>query len=155
MSDPYDFQTQLAVGQDGEAFLDAFFRREGFTITPASAAEQRTEIDRWFVDRHERRFSVEYKRDATAGRTGNAFVELWGDVEHRRRGWARMSAAAYLIYYVPEPEAIYVIPMRALRGKLADWALRYPTRRIPNKHWTTEGLLVPLREFERIALKVY
>lgn len=151
---PYDFQTQLAAGRKGEAFLDAFFA-PSYAITKATEAEQRTEIDRWFIHRASgRRFSVEYKTDSLAGKTGNAFVETVSVDTRARSGWAYMSAAEILMYYLPEPETIYVLRMSNLRQHLPSW-LRYPTGKALNKGYWTHGLLVPLHEFERIAVKVY
>lgn len=39
--------------------------------------------------------------------------------------------------------------------RLPDWLRRYPKRDVPNEGYTTQGILVPLKEFDAIALRVY
>lgn len=152
---PYDFRAQLSAGQRGEAILDRFFRR-AYVITPASDAEQRTEIDRWFTNRKSgRRFSVEFKTDSLAGKTGNAFIETTSVEEQNKPGWATMSQAEYLIYFVRDPDAIYVVRFKDLRWRLPGWELTCARKSVANKGWTTVGLLVPLAELERCALVVW
>jgi hypothetical protein len=148
----YDFTTQLHAGADGEARLDAYFAK-WYTIRHATRIEQRCGIDRVF-SRPGGHFKVEYKTDATAASTGNAFVETVSVDTIRKAGWAYASEADYLIYYVPGPETIYIVAMPALRRELARWKATYPLRKIPNKDYHTHGLLVPLDEFERIAERV-
>jgi hypothetical protein len=154
MSTPYDFKDQKCAGDRGEAVLDHFFSRV-YAIEPATDDQQRRGIDRWFTNRKTgHRFTVEYKSDALAGRTGNAFVETTSDKARQKPGWAYSSAAEYLVYYVLEPEAIYILRLADLRRKLWDWERQYPHKEVKNTSWTTEGLLVPLREFERLAVMV-
>jgi hypothetical protein len=158
----YSSDTQLAMGVQGEEALDQFFGR-WYDITPVDMTAQRAGIDRVFVERESKQsFTVEYKTDATAGRTGNAFVETISidpnPGQHRlarRLGWAVRSQATALIYYIPDPETIYLISMRRLRRQLPRWREEYPVRRIPNRGYHTVGLLVPLDEFECIARKVF
>lgn len=148
----YDFTTQLAHGADGEAKLDAYFSK-WYTIRHATRIEQRCGIDRVF-SRPGGLFKVEYKTDTTAASTGNAFVETVSVDTFGKPGWAYASEADYLIYYIPGPEAIYIIAFATLRKHLARWVKSYPVRKIPNKSYHTHGILVPLDEFERIAEKV-
>lgn len=154
---PYNFHTQNAIGKRGEIFLDHFFERR-YEIIPATEADQKVEIDRWFVNHKTgHRFSVEYKTDEAAGRYGNAFVELESNHERGTDGWARMSQAEYLIYYIPKPETIYIVRFTDLRKHLPQWEADYPQKRIPNqtnKAYTTIGVVVPLHEFERCAVLV-
>lgn len=158
---PYDFQTQNAAGQRGETYLDRFFSRI-YVIEPATRDQQRREIDRWFTNRKTgNRITVEYKTDSLAGLTGNAFVEITSDKERQKPGWAYSSDADFLLYYVPDPDAIYAIRFADLRQRLWTWESRYPLKAVANhapatnSRWTTEGLLVPLHEFERCAVWVY
>ncbi len=145
----YQFDAQLADGLEGEAFLDAVFRR-WYRITPATRAQQRQGINRWFR-RDKRRLSVEYKTDTTAARTGNAFVETVSvDITHTL-GWAYTSQADYLAYYIPPDGLVYIIRFDVLRSQLPRWERRYPVRRIANEGYHTQGLLVALREFEACA----
>jgi hypothetical protein len=152
----HDFATKLAEGQDGESRLDDFFRNKGYRIRPASYDEQRAGIDRHFNNLltgacH----TVEYKSDRVAGRTGNAFVETVSVDREGISGWAFRSRADYLIYCVVEPETIYVLEMAMLRRVLPAWVKRYPVRVAHNRDYDTHGVLVPLYEFEQLAVHVY
>ena len=123
-----------------------------FDITPATDAEQRLGIDRHFLRHRDRqRFTVEYKTDHTAGRTGNAFVETISVDTANKPGWAFTSTAQVLIYHVPDAGTLYIIDFPRLRHHLPTWQQTYPTRAIPNRSYHTHGLLVPLKEFEAIA----
>ena len=152
---PYDFQQQLAIGAQGEAFLDQFFAGR-YVITPATDAEQRLGIDRHFVNRATNNaFTVEYKTDAIARKTHNAFIETISVDARGKSGWAYTSTAEFLAYYVPGDELIYVMRFADLRKRLADWALRYPVKSALNEGYKTTGLLVPLHELEVCAMQVY
>jgi hypothetical protein len=151
----YSFQRQLAQGEEGEKFLDEFFSPD-FHIQRATREEQRQGIDRRFSHKRTgRKWAVEYKTDARAGQTGNAFVETESVSAGHKAGWALSSRADFLVYFVPEPATIYLLPMAAVRRKLQDWAARYPSRQVANVGYVTTGLLVPLHEFERIAAEVF
>lgn len=148
---PYNFNTQLTDGEAGEQRLDQYFS-QWFTITPATAAEQRRGIDRHFLrHRDGQSFTVEYKTDHTAGKTGNAFVETISVDTQNKPGWAITSTAQVLIYHVPDAGTLYIIDLPRLRQHLPRWQKTYPTRQIPNRGYHTHGLLVPLKEFEQIA----
>lgn len=152
----FDFDSQNDKGKKGEQFLDAFFRHRGYVVDPATNAEQRTDIDRWFTHKHtQHHFSVEFKTDGRAGKTGNAFVETESNHERGTPGWAKMSEADYLIYYIPDPETIYVIRFETLRNILPQWGKLYTSKSVANRKYTTVGLLVPLHEFEHIAVVVF
>jgi len=164
----YHFATQLSRGRRYEEQLDAFFaQRLPVEIQPATDAEQRQGIDRWFMARTSAgdgrprgRDAVEYKADTVAGRTGNAFIETVsvdrGPDSPPKPGWAMTSQARYLVYLVAgQEEAIYLIPFRRLRLCLPRWGREYPTGAAPNEGYTTKGLLVPLHELERIAIAVW
>lgn len=151
----YDFQQQLAVGHDGEAFLDQFFSKD-YIITPSTPEEQRMEIDRYFEHRQSGdRFAVEYKTDPKAQHTHNAFIETISVDTKGKAGWVSISAANYLIYYVPGDEVIYVLRFAILRRRLPYWAVRYPVKAVKNNGYQTWGLLVPLHELEKCAVIVY
>jgi len=47
-----------------------------------------------------------------------------------------------------------VIQMDRLKGKVDLWKERHATRSIPNRGYNTIGVLVPLREFEQLAITV-
>lgn len=151
----YDFKRQLANGERGEAFLDAFFARV-YDITPATAAEQRQGIDRHFVNRTTgAKLTVEYKTDTRAARTNNAFIETVSVDRVGKSGWAYTSQADWLAYFVPGQELVYLIHFSDLRQRLPKWATRYPVREALNAGYKTLGLLVPLVELKRCARAVF
>jgi hypothetical protein len=152
----FDFETKLAEGQQYEQRLDGFFARYDIDIRPATMEEQRQGIDRFFTSRTTGTVdAVEYKADSRAGQTGNAFIETVSVDTTGKPGWAVASRARYLVYLVTEPEAVYLVPMRRLRLQINRWQREYPTGSAANGSYTTKGLLVPLRELEKIAVMVW
>lgn len=150
----YKFQRQLQQGEAYERHLDAVFAGE-FAIEPATREQQRAGIDRIFTRRSDgKRFTVEYKADSKAGRTGNAFVETTSVDTTGKAGWATSSQADILIYLVTEPETIYCIALPRLRAKLGGWQRKYRNAAANNESYHTLGLLVPLHELELIADRV-
>lgn len=145
----YRFDVQLRKGEGAERQLDEYFG-EYCLVEPASLAEQRAGVDRYFTDRQSgHRFSVEYKADFLAHRTGNAFVETVSVDTAGKPGWSTTSHASYLLYFVVEDLLVYMIPMDRLRALLPGWARSYRKARAVNDGYTTHGVLVPLVEFER------
>lgn len=154
MSTPYSFKKKLREGQRHERFLDRHFA-DNFHIAPATRDEERAGVDRHFTDRKSgRRFTIQYKADTTAGRTGNAFVELISVDTTGAPGWAKSCTADFIVYWVVGIGPAYVIRPAAIRRELARWERHYQSRRVPNRNYHTVGLLVPLDEFERIAYRV-
>lgn len=152
----YDFQTQKDKGEGGERRLDSHFAR-WFEVYPASSTEQRQGIDRWFIHRSNRtRFPVEYKTDWRAAVTGNAFIETVSVDTAHKPGWVYTIRAGVLLYYCPGDggEQVYWLRVADMRAAVDLWAQRYPTKCIPNRGYHTEGVLVPLRELERLAVQV-
>lgn len=151
----YDFNVQRAIGEEGEGFLDRFFEPR-YIITPATRDEQRMDIDRHFEKRETgSAFTIEYKTDDLAKKYRNAFIETISVDTHGKPGWAVMSAADFLIYYVTGDEIIYVIRFADLRKRIPYWAFRYKPKDSQNKGYKTWGIPVPLHELERIACEVY
>lgn len=148
----YQLYTQLKQGEGYEARLDTFFREQGFRISAVNRDMQRKGIDRVFYrERDAEIFTVEYKADSLAGKTGNAFIETVSVDTAAKPGWAYSSQASVLVYLVTEPETIYWISMARLRRQLPRWEVTYPKRQAQNEGYQTHGLLVPLDELERIA----
>jgi hypothetical protein len=151
----YDFATQLSKGEAAERLLDAHFAT-WFAITPASADEQRRGMDRWWTGRKTgQRFAVEYKTDYRAAQTGNVFIETVS-VDGAKPGWAFTSQARWLIYFTPGfgGEQVYMVVLEDLRTKLREWRERWPEKTVQNQGYTSRGVIVPLREMERVAFQV-
>lgn len=155
MSAVYDFGTQLAKGEAAERLLDAHFA-EWFAIAPASADEQRRGIDRWFVGKATgQRFAVEMKTDYRASQTHNAFIETVS-VDGKKPGWAFTSQSRWLLYYVPGygAELVYMVRLNELRERLRRWMHQWPEKTVRNDGYTSRGVIVPLREMERVSFRV-
>lgn len=151
----YDFEHQLAQGEAGEAQIDEFFA-SWYRITKAGHDQQRRGIDRIWIDRQTgRTFTVEYKTDWTAARTGNAFVETISNDSSHSPGWGYKSRATWLVYFIPDPETLYVLEMAHIRQNLPRWEEAYETRAVMNRGYLTHGVLVPLDEFEQLAVAVF
>jgi hypothetical protein len=149
----YGFHEQLSAGEQQEQELDKFFVR-WYDIQRAALDQQRCGIDRIFTRRDNGYvFKIEYKADWTASKTGNAFVETVSVDTTHTPGWVYSSQADYLIYYLPKDMRAYILAFEQLRARLPQWE-KFPIRSIPNKGYSTVGVLVPLGEFERIAIRV-
>lgn len=147
----YSFRKQLRDGKKHERFLDDYYSTH-FHIEPADREEERRGIDRWFTDRRNgNTYSIQYKADTTAARTGNAFVETVSVDAKNIPGWVHTCEADFIIYYVVGRGPAYVIRPADIRKRLKQWEVRFESRSIPNHDYNTIGLLVPLDEFERIA----
>lgn len=151
----YEFKSKLRQGEAEEAELDReFSRRWQFKCRPVSMALQRLGIDRIWEAPDGRRFSVEYKADWTAARTGNVFIETVSVDSEGVPGWALTSLAQLLVYYIPPLKLAYVVYMTAIKKQLHKWFGRYEQKAVPNGRdgetvYRTLGLAVPLAEFER------
>lgn len=149
VSNPYSFQAQQRVGEQGETALDLWFSRF-YLLWPASTDQERRGIDRVATHRLTGRvLTLQYKTDTRAVRTGNAFVETLSVVPHKP-GWAVSCMADYLCYWVVGG-CLYICTPQAIRKALEPWSQAYPSRQVPNRGYTTEGLLVPLPQFEAIS----
>lgn len=128
------------------------FFSDKYHIKSVSRDMQRHGIDRIFTRKtNGDEFSVEYKADATASRTGNAFVETVSVDTQNKPGWAYYCKATFIIYYINSIGPIYVLRTSKLKQALPEWERKYRSVAVPNDGYKTIGLLVPLREFEEIA----
>ena len=149
----YSMDEQLAIGEEGEKFLDIYFAMS-YNIRESTELEQREGIDRVFT-KDNIEHTVEYKTDYTAGKTGNAFIEMVSVDTRNIKGWALTSRADWLFYYVPYRHVIYIIAFPILRKWLGEWKSKYKiSPKVPNERYNSEGLLVPLMEMERISESV-
>lgn len=151
----YRMDRQLAQGEAAEALLDRHFAGR-FAITPATREQQRQGIDRIFVQRQtSKAYTIEYKTDWTAAKTGNAFVETVSVDTLNKPGWAYASQAQWLVYYVPGLRRVYLIDFIDLRKLLPQWVAECKAAPpIPNKGYNTLGILTPLAQFARCASRI-
>lgn len=143
----YTFAEQFEAGQRGEYLIDGIMGRF-VDIKPVTRQGQRKGIDRIFKGDGER-WKVEYKTDFLAGKTGNVFLETVSVDTADKKGWLYTSDADYLLYYVPDTLAFYLAKMEVIRRQSLWWQRQYPKGGAKNPGYSSEGILVPLREFER------
>lgn len=146
----YDFGDKLREGEGHETTLDSFFSRY-YRVTPVNMALQRLGIDRVFEAEDGYRWTVEYKADATADATGNAFIETVSVDTNGKPGWALTSVAQLLVYYVPPQGIIYIAAMCSIKWALRDWKKRYRLKSATNNGYKTWGVVVPIEELRRIS----
>lgn len=150
----YTFSDQLEVGRTGERFLDQLMEPE-WIVTPSTHREQLMGIDRILTHRQTgQKVKVEYKTDLRGHRSERAFVEIISVDRKGKLGWAYLSEADFLIYYLRKLKVVYVISFADLRGQLRRWHRLYEVVSVSNPTYQTHGLLVPLCEFEEIARDV-
>jgi hypothetical protein len=145
----YNFEEQLELGKRGEEVLDTIFREDYFIQTGDSL--QRLGIDRIFIREDSMTYTVEYKTDFIAHRTGNAYVEIWTDRDNRKPGWLLKSKAQILIYYIPGSNRVVMLDMSVLKRKILKRRKLYKTVTCKNETFTGEGLLVPLTDIDSFA----
>lgn len=144
------FDTSFKRGELVEGALDEHFS-ESFFIRKATAAEQRTGIDRVFTDEEDISFAVEYKADWRATETGNVFVETISVDTQRVDGWAYTSQADWLVYAFPQERRYVLLRFAELRAKLPEWLRTFPRGKARNATYHTHGVLVPVVVFETLA----
>ena len=151
----YSMTDQRKKGEAAEVRLDRHFA-DRFLIAPASREQQRQGIDRLFTHRESgSTYTIEYKTDWTAARTGNAFVETVSVDTADIPGWAYTSQAEWLVYFIPKQRTIYLIAFDDLRANLPHWlAICKAAPPIPNYNYHTLGILVPLSDFAQIASRI-
>lgn len=152
----YEFEQQLEKGEQGERLLDRYFSRTlGVDVKPVSMEMQLLGIDRLWERPNGKRLSVEYKTDSAAARTGNLFIEVLSNRERGKPGWALTSIAQAIIFYIPGKRKAYFTDTTALKRKLGSWE-NLISIRIRNPNYTSEGLLLPVRQFVReLGPRVY
>lgn len=155
----YQFRQQLKDGRKQEKYLDGMFL-DRFHIREATRQQERQGIDRIFTNKVTgKQYAIQYKADATAARTGNAFIETVSVDVKDVPGWAYTCQADYIFYYVVGIGPIYIVEPSAIRKRLVRWQNKYQSRQIPNRRkggfrYNTIGLLVPLSELESISVQV-
>ena len=153
----YEFENQLAIGEQDEQELDRFFSVD-YEVEPVSMEFQRHGIDRLFTRRDiGTRWSVEYKADYTAARTGNGFIETISVDTAGKKGWAYTSCAQILVYYIPPFKQFHVFQMADIKFALDAWLDVYPVKKVQNgkrgrAEYCTHGVIVPLSEMKRLSI---
>jgi len=158
----YSVTTKIQEGEAAERILDEYFRQRWHVI-PVTHELQHRGIDRVLIQRNDfsMRLLVDYKADAKAAQTGNAFIELESRFSTGVQiGWAESSFADLIIYFLPSDRQAMIIPTIRLRAVLAEWRQTYQTkltssfRESTGERWQTLGLIVPLHVVRNIVAQV-
>ncbi len=151
----YDFATQLALGEEGEAILDRFFAR-WYRIEKLDKDMQfKSGADRLFVGPDGQQTLVEYKTDFKAHQTGNVIVEIISADSHDSVGWAIKSRADIMVLFVYHSRKIVILKMEDVREQILWWNAKYRKVAIHNAGYNTIGIVLPLYEYESIAIRVF
>lgn len=150
---------QFTRGKQVEAFLDEFFRWQGWRIEPTTPHEERTLClgDRRFI-RGETVYLIEYKSGLQTAATRNIFLETVSVDTAKKPGWLYTCRADYIFYACLLNRKILVFAPQKLRAVIER--LRTQFREVATSHhqndgYNTHGLLIPLDYAEKyLAEKV-
>jgi hypothetical protein len=145
----YDFEKQLDAGKAGEKELDGLWKDARIIDVSEDPAWQKQGIDRVLELPDGKKFSLEYKTDFIAHRTGNLVFETVSVDTSGTPGWGVSSKAEYLVYLLAETKVVYIIHLPALRRWVAERSQNFRKVAANNDSYRTISLLVPLRELER------
>lgn len=154
----FEHTTQFYQGKAVEEFLDEFFSRRGWRIEQTTPHEERVLC---LGDRHFRsglqHLHIEYKSGIQTYFTGNVFLETVSVDSANKPGWVFTCQADYLMYATLLNGCILVYRPDDLRAQMDGLKARFPERptsKGQNKGYNTHGLLVPLADAKRFAVKV-
>ncbi len=112
-----------------------------------------------FVDK-ETGETYELKTDSyDMAKTKNFFIETWSDAERRKEGGPRQAlrnGSCYWVYFFVKNRTYFIFETAALCKTLEQLYKKHAFKEvsIPNKSWTTVGLLVPRELLTTIAKEV-
>jgi hypothetical protein len=149
----YTFGQQIAAGQAGEAILDGWLELE-YEVTEATREEQRRGIDRW-AKKGNKTIGVEYKTDFRGHTSGFGFVETISVDKAGKQGWLWTTEADWVVYWTPGNQTGIVLSPEILRQNAYQWTKKYNVKTASNPSYHSYGILVPLEELQRVAIKVF
>jgi hypothetical protein len=146
---------QFFQGKRVEAWLDEFFRKDGWQVEPTTPHEERVLClgDRKFTKPPQAHpVYIEYKSGLQTAATGNIFLETISVDTAGKPGWVLTCQANTIVYAALYNHVILLLKPRVLRAKLPE--LRTQFREVPTSHnqndgYRTHGLIVPLAFAEK------
>lgn len=161
----HGFQQKHEEGKKVEKAVQGLFER-AYQVCPANRDEQRRGIDMWltlgpcmWLDGA--RVPIEVKADFKAAETGNAFIETVSVMQAgtvQKWGWAYTCQSPFLIFCVPTTGkfnfTLYWLRLSDIRAHLGEWEEKYRGGSALNRTYGSDGVLVPLKELERVAMVV-
>lgn len=151
----YNFNTQLQIGEYFEAKIDSWLLSTSLkqfeSIYKVSLAEQRLGIDRFALDCHGFKHSLEYKTDLKAHVTENLFLETRVG---NKPGWIHKCIANEIYVYVPMRGELLQFTMEGIRKLLLDHSNQkeLPVR---NEGYVGKGIVVPLKKAKSYTVNTY
>lgn len=153
-AEQYDFETQHKIGQAGESFLDRWlYPLYAVTDVSGDSSYQQAGIDRILTRPDGSVFTVEYKVDLAAKRTGNLFFETVSNDKKARPGWGWSSQADYWLILIPDQEILIFNPDN-LRNLVQSLQRTLRQKSIPNRGYNTIGYPIPLCQAQKVAAQV-
>lgn len=152
MKPTYDFDTQKALGKQGERILDRLLAQWYDIEQLPLDIERQAGADRLFIRPDGSQVLVEYKTDYMAHETGNLVIETVSVDTFGVDGWAVSSHAEMLVTLVYYLGLVLVVEMDTLRAKLSEWSEKYRKVAIKNDGYSTIGLVVPLEVYKDITI---
>lgn len=154
------FRQQYERGNKGETELDIYYKKL-YRVSHARYEHQKLGIDRYFCainSKYQEWFSVEYKTDYLAHRTGNIFIEtaIHNKSGYHCQGWFQLTLAQALFYYIPEQKLCYCADVLKMKNISSGYYTSYKeTQGILNSDcYQAMGVLVPIKDFELICFRV-
>ena len=113
----------MSIGKQGEQLFAQIMQDKGYTVEDVS-----NNPDYWYKDidffitspTSGSRKSFEVKFDTRMNRTGNLYLEFSNRHSKDCKGWFEFCQADYLAYGNATAKKFFVIPMEALRERLAN-----------------------------------
>lgn len=139
---------QFARGKQVEAFLDEYFRWQGWQVSPMSQYEERVLHlgDRHFV-KGDLALKIEYKSGTQTFFTGNLFLETVSVDRTNTPGWVYTCEADYIMYAALLNKQILVFRPQRLRAVIEQLKTQFreaKTSHNQNDGYNTCGVIVPL-----------
>lgn len=139
---------QFKRGMAVEAYLDKFFRLQGWKIKRTTAHQERVLClgDRIFK-KEGKSYFVEYKSGIQTHYTGNVFLETISVDTEDKPGWVYTCQADYLMYACLLDGIILVFKPDTLRNEIDELEKIFPTLKTSknqNEGYDTHGVIVPL-----------
>ncbi len=145
MSKLFDFNEQLAIGEQGENEVYEILTEHGYTVDPVKdILLQKRGIDA-FIYKANVHWSLEVKTDLRALKTGNCFLET--DIVSEKElkpGWLYKTTAQLIGYYVPG-SAIHFFETSDLRRSVLSGHGRF-YKGVGNKGWSANGHIFPIEK---------
>ena len=150
----HDFYRANNRGLTGELRVIAHLEAHGFVIERVTTLREQFEgFDLYATSPNTReRKRIEIKTDFAAKRTGNAVVEMVSNDVSGRPGWVHTTTADFVLYLVDGLDVLYWLTPATLRANLPRWERDYRAYAAPNRGYHTRGVLIPLHEFETLAI---